>query len=582
MKTPIKRGQKGGQGGYTLVTALIFFLAGTAAVIGAISEGVLSEVRTVRNESASKQGYLASESSLEDAIYRIKNGKEIGSSETLAVGTSKATTTVSVGADGSKTLSSLGDQSGTVRSTQAVLETGSGTNLPYALMGGVGGIDLSGGATITGDIYTIGSIRGCSTCNISGMAVSSGKSTSALDQDNSQPSTPAQSINFGASSSAQDLAQSFTVSDDLSLVDLDIYVKKVGSPSNATIKVTTDSGGSPSNTVLASGTLSSSLVSTAYSWIDITLTADPVLSAGTTYWIVIDANNSSSNYYVAAANSGTYASGQAKIGKYNSSWNATSPAGLDMYFQASIGTNEEGITGGDQNNKLPVSSAYSYRASYVSSTGPLYCQVGVENNKSCDTSRADPSIQSDPFPDSLISSLESDAQAGGVQSSSVSVGFAGATLGPKKIVGNLSISNGGTLVVAGTLWVTGNITIDGGALVRAATGSRSYVLIADGTITLSGGASISGGANNHIILVSTAAADPAITINGGSNDTVVVTPEGGLLVTGGAHVKAASAEHITANGGSYIIYDSDLTQLNLGVTSSSTTSFGIKSWKETE
>ena len=73
------------QGGYALVTALIFFLAGGAAVVSAIADSVLREAKTVRNEYTSKQGYLASESSLEDALYRIKNGKALGTTEVLSV-----------------------------------------------------------------------------------------------------------------------------------------------------------------------------------------------------------------------------------------------------------------------------------------------------------------------------------------------------------------------------------------------------------------------------------------------------------------------------------------------------------------
>ena len=567
----------GKEGGYALVTALIFFIIGATASIAGISNAVLREVKVVRNESSSKQSYYASESALEDAVYRVKTNKKLDSVESLSTGSSTASTTVSANADGSKNVVSSGDANGTIRIMESSLDVSSGTSFPYALQGGVGGIDLDGGATITGDIYTTGSIRGCSSCTISGMAVSAGKSTSNLDQDNSSPSTPPNSITFANSTANQDLAQSFTVSQDLSLVDLNLYIKKVGSPSNATVKITTNNAGNPSTTVLASGTLSSSLVSTAYSWLDISLTANPVLAAGATYWIVIDANNNSSNYYVVAANAGVY-TGQAKIGRYGSTWNTVSPSNADAYFQVSIGSNEEGISGESQYNRLPVTSSYSYKASYVAASGALYCQVGVQNNKACDTSRADPAIQSDPISDSLINSLKSEASAS-VSNSDISVGWAGSTIGPKKINGNLSVSGGGTLRVSGTIWVTGNVSIDGGALVMPANSTKSYVIIASGQISLSGGASITGSAGNHIVLISLSTADPAISINGGANDTVVFVPDGGLSVSGGAHVKAAAAKHISADGGANITYDPDVSQLNLDSGSTGGT-FGIKSWKE--
>ncbi|MDO8579447.1 MAG: hypothetical protein Q7R72_01075, partial [bacterium] len=68
---------------------------------------------------------------------------------------------------------------------------------------------------------------------------------------------------------------------------------------------------------------------------------------------------------------------------------------------------------------------------------------------------------------------------------------------------------------------------------------------------------------------------------GGANDTVVFAPNGGLSVSGGAHVKAGSAKHISINGGANITYDPDVSNLNFW-SGSSGGSFQIKSWKETE
>ncbi len=579
-KSRIKNRNTRNTGGYALITALIFFLTATMAIIAGLSDAVFREVRTVRNESLSKQSYFTSESALEDATYRIKNGKNIGSSESLTLATSTATTTITTNEDDSQTIVSASDVSGIKRTTSLVLKEGTGVSFAYAIQGGFGGVDMSGGSSITGDVYTTGSIRGCGSCTISGEAVAAGKSTSALDQDsNSLPSTPTQSIIFGNTSGTQDVAQSFMISSSLSIINLQLYIKKVGNPANATVKITTNNAGSPSNTILASGTLSSSLVPTSYGWMDITLTANPLLSSGTIYWIVIDGSNNSSNYYTIAANS-TYTNGQAKIGKYNNSWNNTSPSGLDAYFKLYTGTNEQGITGETQFNRLSVGQSYSYSASYVSSSGALYCQVGVQNNKSCDTSRTDPALEEYPVPDDEINDWKDEAGSN-VYNGNYSVGWAGATLGPKKINGNLTVSGGGTLRVSGTLWVTGTVTINGGAYVRPNDNTKSYVILADGVITLSGGAQILGNTDSHILLLSLGSLDPAISINGGASDTVVFAPNGGLFISGGAHVKAGSAKHISIDGGANITYDPDLSDLNFS-SGLPNMGFQIKSWKETE
>ncbi|MDO8579246.1 MAG: hypothetical protein Q7R72_00030, partial [bacterium] len=185
------------KGGYALITALIFFLTATSAVIAGISDAVFREVRTIRNESLSKQSYFTSESAVEDATYRIKTAKSLDSTESLTLATSTASVTVSTLGDGSREIVSMADANGTQRNTTLILNQGNAVSFIYAMHGGVEGIDMSGGSVITGDIYTNGSIRGCGSCTVSGQATAAGKSSSSLDQNNSVPTTPTQSIIFG-------------------------------------------------------------------------------------------------------------------------------------------------------------------------------------------------------------------------------------------------------------------------------------------------------------------------------------------------------------------------------------------------
>ncbi len=565
------------EGGYTLVIALIFFLAATTAVIAGVSDAVFRETRTVKNESLSKQSYYTSESVVEDAAYRLKTGKSVGSTVTLALASSTAVANISTDAGGTTEIKAEADASGTKRTTMITLTQDAGISFPYALQAGVGGIDMDGSSQIVGDIYTTGSIRGCSSCDVSGMAVAAGKSTEILDVDNSAPSTPGSSITFGNANGTQDLAQSFTVSDTLSLIKVGLYIRKNGNPANATIRIVTNNSGSPSSVVLASGTLSSSLVSASYDWEEITFTANPVLTAGTTYWIVIDANSSSSNYYVIGAND-TYAGGQAKIGRYNSSWNNTSPSGLDAYVRIYIGTNEEGISGENEWNRLSVGSAYAYEVSFVNSTGAIYCQIGASNNKACDTSRTDPVIESIPVGEGAIAVWKAEADDSVYSGNYLVDGIDNTILGPKKITGNLSITDSGTLRVSGTLWIVGNLTIDGAATMRPDQ-VKNYAIVVDGTVTLTGSAQILGSTGSHILITSTSSADPAVTISGAADDTVIAAPYGGIRVDGSGHVNVAAAQHITLDGAAQIEYDPDVSQFDI---ESGSSGFQLKSWKETQ
>ncbi len=575
-----KEAGRGRQGGYALITALIFFLSITTAVLAGLSDAVLREARVVRSESASKQSYFASESALEDVLYRMKKGKQVGTVGSLATGSTTAEYTVTTEADGTLTVRSTADKGATERTTQASVETGVGASFSYALQTGAGGIDLSS-SHITGDAYTSGSIRSTGPSSVSGAAVAAGKSYSNLDSQNAVPLPPTNYITFGNSNVTQDVAQSFTVTQALSVTDFQIYVKKTGNPANATVLIVADDNGAPSGTVLASGTLSSSLVDVSYTWQDIPMSANPVLQAGATYWMVVDANTNSSSYYVVAANPNGSSNGSGLIGRQSTgAWYDTSPSGLDLYYKLSIGATESGIAGQDQYNTLAVGSAYAYRVTSVASAGPIYCQVGAYNNKSCDTSRADPALQDYPVSQSMISSWKSSAASGGSSSGNYTVGFAGDTLGPKKIVGNLTVTSGGILRVSGPIYVTGSVTVNGGASIEAASGETSYVIIADGTITITGGATVHGETGSHIMLVSTATNDPAITLNGGSDDTVLFAPYGGVTVSGGAAAKAAAAYHLTVTGGASVTYDPDMSQLNFS--SGADGGPAIKSWKEVE
>jgi Tfp pilus assembly protein PilX len=567
-----------GQGGYALITALIFFLVATTAVIAGLSDSVMREIRTIRTESASKQSYFASESALEDAIYRSAKGKQIGTLETLSVASSTASVTISTLADGTKDIVSSADATTTERNTEALVNVSIGASFSYALQSGPGGIDLT--SNIVGDAYTTGSIRGCGSCTISGAAIAAGRSSSSLDTDNSQPLPPSQSITFGNANPTQDVAQSFTVSSPHSITDLQVDIKKTGAPANATVRIMNDENGRPGETTLSTGTLSSTYVKLSYSWQVIEFDSNPMLAAGKTYWIVIDADTNPSGYYIIAANTG-FPGGQADIGNLGAgTWFETSPAGLNSYFKLSIGANQSGISGQDQFNRLTVGTGYSYTMKYVASNGVLYCQDGTQNSKDCDTSRADPALIDYPITNPMIDAWKTEAASGGTISDNKSVGSTGDTVGPKKIVGDLNVSGGGTLFLSGTVWVTGDVNIQGGATIAPVDSTHSFVLVSDGVINIGGGAHVTDTPGNHIMFISTSAGDPAITMSGGSTGSILFAGNGGVSIQGGATAKSVVANHISISGGSLVVYDPDASQMNF--TGSASGSMGIKSWKEVQ
>ena len=568
------------QDGFALITALLFFIVGGTIILSGITHAVMSEVTTVRNESASKQSYFTSESALEDAVYRIKTGKFISSTGSLTFASTTATVSVTTNADSTKTVNSIGLFNLVTRVTEATLDTTFNLALPFAIQSDTTGIDLNS-CVVSGDVYSAGSIHGTNNCVVSGMVTATGKSVTRIDQDNEGSlSDPSNEMTFGDTYATQDFAQSFTVSGDFSLSDLSVFMKKVGNPSSLSVKITTDNGGAPSGTIVATGGISSSNVTNEYYWRTASFAANPVLSSGTTYWIVLDGNPNASNYYIVATNVNSF-SGKSLVGRYDVPWMEYSPSGQNIYFKTSVKTNEDGISGVSPTNRLSVGGAYAYNVQYVSTGGSLFCQKGTANSKVCDTSRNDPAIQKLPLTDSMVSSWKNIAESGGSYTNGYNVGLTGATLGPTKIEGDLTVGDGGTLLVSGLIWVTGNVTINGGAVVSPLESNRSYAIIADGAISISDDARVEGSSDSDIVFIATGSGDPIITVDGGTHDAVLIAIHGGVSLSNSSLVKGIVGKHVILGGGSQVVYNSHLSNLNI-TSGSPNTGFSIKSWKETQ
>lgn len=113
-----------------------------------------------------------------------------------------------------------------------------------------------------------------------------------------------------------DVAQSFTPSASQRIVKIELYLKKIGSPANATVRLVRDSSGSPSTNpadVLTAGTLNAAAVGTSYAWQTVVLTQKPTLSSGTRYWIVVDTSLDNADYLLQGGDAAAgYAGGSAK------------------------------------------------------------------------------------------------------------------------------------------------------------------------------------------------------------------------------------------------------------------------------
>ena len=126
-----------------------------------------------------------------------------------------------------------------------------------------------------------------------------------------------------ADSAYANLSMSFIPDENLSTDSVALRLRRNGSgTAGSQIQVRTDSGGSPSNTILATGNITNSSVSTSYSFVNLTLNITVNLTENTTYWLFLTPNGSATDFYTwEASNDGLYGNG-----------NYSNNASLDLLF----------------------------------------------------------------------------------------------------------------------------------------------------------------------------------------------------------------------------------------------------------
>lgn len=146
-------------------------------------------------------------------------------------------------------------------------------------------------------------------------------------------------VDFGRDAVSQGVkqSQSFVAGETNSTLDLKIYLRKQGSPSdNFFVTIETDSSGDPSGTTVTNGTsddiAGSSLTGTSAE-VSITFASTPVLTQGEVYHIVLqrDGANSDTDYYqVEISSVNALRSGQAM--KYTTNWTTNVGSSDDWRF----------------------------------------------------------------------------------------------------------------------------------------------------------------------------------------------------------------------------------------------------------
>lgn len=146
--------------GAAIITAVIFFVVISITMAVGLSSPVVREYVTARDFEKSKGAYYLSEAGMEDAVYRLKTAKTIGAQEVISLGGNTATTTITTVNPNTKAINSLGGILRNTRRVKSTVTTTTGESFMYGVWAGAGGVYMSAGATITGNLFSAGPVCG--------------------------------------------------------------------------------------------------------------------------------------------------------------------------------------------------------------------------------------------------------------------------------------------------------------------------------------------------------------------------------------------------------------------------------------
>jgi hypothetical protein len=524
-----------------------------------------SAVHAERFAIASAQAIFLAEAGIDKAVYELNQSSSYSGESDTTLGNGVFNISVVSIDNNTKRLTVTSFVPNSVNPTSTkVVQTNVSINssvisFRYGVQIGEGGVNMNNGSRIEGNLFSNGDVSGSGT--ITGDATVAVGTDSIADQ---QWTVQNNSFNLGDTSSHANVAQSFKPSVSASLAKISLNVKKVGNPSDITVKIVTDNSGKPSKTVLASGTIPASMITTSYGFADATLDVTPSLTENQTYWIISIASVNANNYFIWGRDSnGGYSRGAAKS---SSNWNAQNPSwssitgDLDFkVYLSGILTSISGVTvQGNAWAQSLLDCTIGGNASYQTTS-----TCNVTGTSYPETTPATPVPL--PISDAQIADWETTAESGGTIQGPYSPSGS-VTLGPKKINGDLNITNGASLTLTGPIWVNGNVTFSNNAslTVSSNVGNSGAIIIADATgntaikgeVEISNNVTISGNgsANSFPMIISTNTGSEAIELSNNADSVILYAPYGSIEVNNNAGANQITAKQLEMNNNSVVSY----------------------------
>lgn len=155
----MKNNQQHTERGQVLLFVVFFFLVIAVGFVVTVNSLMLQEIRMVNQHFSSVQSLATAESLGEDMVYRLKNGMNISTEETLDLNLSYATGTQTAIPDGTEIILE-GDALNAIRKARIELSEGSGVAFNYGVQAGEGGFLLENTSSIQGNAFSNGPVEG--------------------------------------------------------------------------------------------------------------------------------------------------------------------------------------------------------------------------------------------------------------------------------------------------------------------------------------------------------------------------------------------------------------------------------------
>lgn len=465
-------------------------------------------------------------------------------------------------------------------------------NFHFGMQADVGGMDIGENSQITGNVISAGSLRGAAGASITGDALVSSSGPEKVDQE---WATHDSEFRFGATLGQEDMAQRFVPQESNIIGKVVVKLRKVSNPNDVAVYIVRDVGGMPDINKIGEGIITASSIGTSLNFVTSTLSSPAPLAGGKPYWLILDAGSSATkNYYAALDSSLGYASGTAR---FSDDWTSAPwiDTGGDIVFKTLVGGTDakidtltvsgdaqssifrNGTVGRDLKVKKTITDATvgrdAYAASIHHSTIGRNAYADSITNSTVGGSR-NPGGGVDPPPrelfpvtDSMINKWKLDATAGGTHNGNFETSQnQSITLGPKVINGNMNLANGTELILNGTVYVIGNITVGNGVTARLASGygAGSGLIVSDGTIDLGENDIFagSGQAGSYLMMISTAAGggrhDSAIDVHKSTQNIVLIAPYGKIHLHQNVSSKQVTGFSIIVQNNGIISYETGL------------------------